>query len=54
VSVSTSSSRWGVFVAEGDAHFLTRVLTAYWYRHDQLSPGLRRRRLLARGILAPV
>ena len=40
----------GVFVAEGDAQFLTRTLTAYGYHHDQLGPGLRRR-LLAWGIL---
>jgi len=40
----------GVFVAEGDARFLARTLTAYGYRHDQLGPGLRRR-LLAWGIL---
>ena len=40
----------GVFVAEGDARFLTRTLTAYGYHHDQLGPGLRRR-LLAWGLL---
>ena len=40
----------GVFVAQGDARFLTRTLTAYGYRRDQLDPGLRRR-LLAWGIL---
>ncbi len=40
----------GVFVAGGDARFLTRTLTAYGYRHDQLGPGLRRR-LLAWGLL---
>ena len=40
----------GVFVAEGDAGFLTRTLTAYGYHHDQLGPGLRRR-LLAWGLL---
>jgi hygromycin-B 7''-O-kinase len=40
----------GVFTAEGDARFLTRTLTAYGYRRDQLGPGLRRR-LLAWGIL---
>ncbi len=39
-----------VFVAEGDAQFLTRTLTAYGYHHDQLGPSLRRR-LLAWGIL---
>ena len=40
----------GVFVAEGDARFLTRTLTAYGYHHDQLGPDLRRR-LLAWGLL---
>jgi len=40
----------GVFVAEGDARFLARTLTAYGYHHDQLGPDLRRR-LLAWGIL---
>ena len=40
----------GVFVAEGDARFLTRTLTAYGYPRDQLGPELRRR-LLAWGIL---
>jgi hygromycin-B 7''-O-kinase len=40
----------GVFTAQGDARFLTRTLTAYGYRHDQLGPDLRRR-LLAWGIL---
>jgi hygromycin-B 7''-O-kinase len=40
----------GVFVAEGDARFLTRTLTSYGYRHDQLDPELRRR-LLALGML---
>lgn len=40
----------GVFVAEGDARFLTRTLTAYGYGRDQLGPDLRRR-LLAWGIL---
>jgi hygromycin-B 7''-O-kinase len=40
----------GVFVAEGDARFLTRTLTAYGYGRDQLGPELRRR-LLAWGIL---
>ena len=40
----------GVFVARGDARFLTRTLTAYGYRRDQLGPGLRRR-LLAWAIL---
>jgi hygromycin-B 7''-O-kinase len=35
----------GVFLAEGDARFLTRALTAYGYRPDQLGPGLRRRLL---------
>lgn len=39
-----------VFVAEGNAQFLTRTLTAYGYHHDQLGPDLRRR-LLAWGIL---
>jgi hygromycin-B 7''-O-kinase len=40
----------GVFVAEGDARFLARRLTAYGCHHDQLGPDLRRR-LLAWGIL---
>ena len=40
----------GVFVAEGDARFLTRTLTAYGYRRDQLGPEFRRR-LLAWGIV---
>ncbi len=40
----------GVFVAEGDARFLTRTLCAYGYRRDQLGPDLRRR-LLAWAIL---
>jgi hygromycin-B 7''-O-kinase len=40
----------GVFGAEGDARFLTRTLTAYGYRRDQLGPDLRRR-LLAWGLL---
>ncbi|HEY6312945.1 MAG TPA: aminoglycoside 3'-phosphotransferase/choline kinase family protein [Streptosporangiaceae bacterium] len=40
----------GVFLAEGDARFLARTLTAYGYRPDQLGPDLRRR-LLAWGIL---
>lgn len=40
----------GVFVAEGDARFLARTLTAYGYHPDQLGPSLRRR-LLAWGIL---
>jgi hygromycin-B 7''-O-kinase len=40
----------GVFVAEGDARFLARTLTANGYHHDQLGPDLRRR-LLAWGIL---
>jgi hygromycin-B 7''-O-kinase len=40
----------GVFVAEGDARFLTRTLAAYGYSRDQLGPALRRR-LLAWGIL---
>lgn len=35
----------GVFLAEGDARFLTRTLTANGYRPDQLGPGLRRRLL---------
>jgi hygromycin-B 7''-O-kinase len=39
-----------VFVAEGDARFLSRTLTSYGYHPDQLGPGLRRR-LLAWGIL---
>jgi hygromycin-B 7''-O-kinase len=39
-----------VFVAEGDARFLTRTLTSYGYSHDQLHTELRRR-LLAWGIL---
>jgi hypothetical protein len=43
----------GVFVAEGDARFLTRTLTAYGYRRDQLGVDLRRR-LLAWGHLAQV
>jgi hygromycin-B 7''-O-kinase len=40
----------GVFVARGDARFLTRTLTAYGYGHDQLGPELRQQ-LLAWGIL---
>jgi hygromycin-B 7''-O-kinase len=40
----------GIFLAEGDARFLGRVLTSYGYHPDQLGPGLRRR-LLALGIL---
>lgn len=40
----------GVFVAEGDARFLARMLAAYGYSRDQFGPGLRRR-LLAWGIL---
>jgi hygromycin-B 7''-O-kinase len=40
----------GVFVAEGDARFLARTMTAYGYRHDQLGPEFRRR-LLAWGIV---
>lgn len=40
----------GVLVAEGDARFLTRTLTAYGYHRDQLGPSLRRR-LLGWGIL---
>lgn len=40
----------GVFVAQGDARFLTRTLTAYGYRPDQLGPALRRR-LMAWGLL---
>ena len=40
----------GVFVAEGDARFLTRTLTAYGYGREELGPELRRR-LLAWGIL---
>jgi hygromycin-B 7''-O-kinase len=39
-----------VFVAEGDARFLSRTLTSYGYHPDQLGPGLRRR-LLTWGIL---
>ena len=33
----------GVFVAQGDARFLARTLTAYGYRLDELGPALRRR-----------
>ena len=40
----------GVFEAEGDARFLTRTLTAYGCRDDQLGSELRRR-LLAWSIL---
>jgi hygromycin-B 7''-O-kinase len=40
----------GVFVAEGDARFLTRTLTAYGYAREELGPELRRR-LLAWAIL---
>lgn len=40
----------GVFAAEGDARFLTWMLTAYGHRRDQLGADLRRR-LLAWGIL---
>lgn len=40
----------GVFVAEGDARFLTRTLTAYGYGREELGPELRRR-LLAGSIL---
>jgi hygromycin-B 7''-O-kinase len=40
----------GVFGSQGDARFLTRTLTAYGYRRDQLGPDLRRR-LLAWGLL---
>ncbi len=40
----------GVFDAEGDSRFLTRTLTAYGYRRDQLGADLRRR-LLAWGIM---
>jgi hygromycin-B 7''-O-kinase len=40
----------GVFVAKGDARFLTRTLTAYGYDRDQFGPELRRR-LLAWGTL---
>jgi hygromycin-B 7''-O-kinase len=39
-----------VFVAEGNARFLTQTLTTYGYRRDQLGADLRRR-LLAWGIL---
>lgn len=35
----------GVFVAECDARFLTRTLTAYGYRREELGPELRRRLL---------
>lgn len=40
----------GVFVAEGNARFLTRTLASYGYQRDQIDAGLRRR-LLAWGIL---
>jgi hygromycin-B 7''-O-kinase len=40
----------GVFVAAGDARFLTRTLKAYGYNRDQIGLELRRR-LLAWGIL---
>lgn len=40
----------GVFVAEGDARFLTRTLTSYGYHRDELDRELRRR-LLAWGLL---
>lgn len=39
-----------VFVADGDNRFLTRTLTAYGYRRDQLGADVRRR-LLAWGIM---
>jgi hygromycin-B 7''-O-kinase len=40
----------GIFLAEGDARFLARMLTSYGYDPDQLDSGLRRR-LLAWGLL---
>jgi len=40
----------GVFVADSDSRFLTRTLTAYGYRRDQLGADLRRR-LPAWGIM---
>jgi hygromycin-B 7''-O-kinase len=40
----------GVFVAKGDARFLSQALTAYGYDRDQLGPEVRRR-MLAWGIL---
>lgn len=40
----------GVFVAEGNARFLTRTLASYGYRPDEIGTDLRRR-LLAWGIL---
>jgi IPP transferase len=39
-----------VFDADGDSRFLTRTLTAFGYRRDQLGADLRRR-LLAWGIM---
>ena len=39
-----------VFDADGDGRFLTRTLTAFGYRRDQLGAA-RRRRLLAWGIM---
>jgi hygromycin-B 7''-O-kinase len=41
----------GVFVAEGDARFLTRTLASYGYDRDQLDGPELRRRLLAWAIL---
>ena len=35
----------GVFAAEGETRLLTRTLTAYGYRRDQLGADLRRRLL---------